>query len=64
MSDTAPLPRRIGTAPALRLLIRAAGLVLTLAITFLGLLAITFVIGRVIPIDPILAILGERAAAE
>ncbi|MEO0821796.1 MAG: ABC transporter permease [Pseudomonadota bacterium] len=32
-----------------------------LAITFLGLLAVTFVIGRVIPIDPVLAIVGERA---
>jgi peptide/nickel transport system permease protein len=37
------------------------GLVLTLAATLLGLLAVTFVIGRVIPIDPVLAIIGERA---
>ncbi|MEL6209441.1 MAG: ABC transporter permease, partial [Pseudomonadota bacterium] len=29
-----------------------------------GLLAITFVIGRVIPIDPVLAVLGERATQE
>jgi peptide/nickel transport system permease protein len=36
---------------------------LTLAITFLGLLAVTFVIGRKIPIDPVLAILGDRASA-
>ncbi|MFO1143730.1 MAG: ABC transporter permease [Amaricoccus sp.] len=34
---------------------------LTLAVTLLGLLAITFVIGRVIPTDPVLSILGERA---
>jgi peptide/nickel transport system permease protein len=33
----------------------------TVAVTFLGLLAITFVIGRVIPIDPALAIVGDRA---
>ena len=32
--------------------------------TLLGLLAVTFVIGRVIPIDPVLAIIGERATAE
>jgi peptide/nickel transport system permease protein len=38
--------------------------VLTLAATLLGLLGITFVIGRVIPIDPVLAIIGERATAE
>lgn len=61
MTQTAPLPRRTGPAPALRLIRRAGGLVLTLAATFLGLLAITFVIGRVIPIDPVLAVLGERA---
>lgn len=37
--------------------------VLSLAITFLGLLAVTFVIARVVPIDPVLSILGERATA-
>ena len=37
---------------------------LTLALTFLGLLAITFVIGRVVPIDPVLAVVGDRASAE
>jgi peptide/nickel transport system permease protein len=34
-----------------------------LVITFTGLLAITFFIGRKIPIDPVLAILGDRASA-
>ncbi|MGO7073894.1 ABC transporter permease [Rhizobium johnstonii] len=29
--------------------------------TYLGLLAVTFFIGRVVPIDPVLAILGDRA---
>ena len=33
----------------------------TLFLTFLGLLAITFFIGRVIPIDPVLAVVGDRA---
>lgn len=33
------------------------------AITFLGLIAVTFFIGRVIPIDPALAIVGDRAPA-
>lgn len=31
------------------------------ATTYLGLLAVTFFIGRVIPIDPVLAVLGDRA---
>ncbi len=41
----------------------AAGLI-TLAITLLGLLVVTFFIGRVVPIDPVLSIVGERATAE
>lgn len=44
-------------APIVRLLI-------TLALTFLGLLAITFTIGRVVPIDPVLAVVGDRASIE
>jgi peptide/nickel transport system permease protein len=32
-----------------------------LALTYLGLLAVTFFIGRVIPVDPALAIAGDRA---
>ncbi len=43
-------------------LLRQAGLgVISLAITLLGLLLITFLIGRVVPIDPVLSIVGERA---
>lgn len=41
----------------------AAFLVVT-ALTFLGLLAITFFIGRVIPIDPVIAVVGDRATQE
>lgn len=33
----------------------------TIALTFAGLLAVTFFIGRVIPVDPALAIAGDRA---
>ena len=33
----------------------------TLAVTLLGLLLVTFIIGRVVPIDPVLSIVGERA---
>jgi peptide/nickel transport system permease protein len=36
-------------------------LVFTLAFTFLGLLLVTFLIGRVVPIDPVLAAVGDRA---
>jgi len=43
---------------------RARALVTTLAsvpITLFGLILITFLIGRVVPIDPVLAIVGDRA---
>lgn len=40
------------------------GFLVTIAATFLGLLAITFVIGRVIPIDPVIAVVGDRASQE
>ena len=32
-----------------------------IVLTYLGLLAVTFFIGRVMPIDPVLAIVGDRA---
>jgi peptide/nickel transport system permease protein len=47
---TLPQPLRTG-----------ARLVASLALTFLGLLLVTFLIGRVVPIDPVLAAVGERA---
>jgi peptide/nickel transport system permease protein len=37
---------------------------LMLAVTFIGLLGVTFFIGRKIPIDPLLAMLGERASVQ
>ena len=45
----------------MRGLIAAGKLALTVALTLLGLLAVTFLIGRVIPVDPALAIVGDRA---
>jgi peptide/nickel transport system permease protein len=58
MADTSASPQdnrlaRIATQVGL-------GLV-TLAITLLGLMLVTFLIGRVVPIDPVLSIVGERA---
>ncbi len=40
-----------------------ARFVVIVVTTYLGLLAVTFFIGRVIPIDPVLAIVGDRAPA-
>jgi peptide/nickel transport system permease protein len=36
----------------------------TLLLTFLGLVFVTFMIGRVVPIDPVLAAVGDRAPAD
>lgn len=44
-----------------RFLVAAVRIVLTLVVTFLGLLLVTFLIGRVVPIDPVLAVVGDRA---
>jgi peptide/nickel transport system permease protein len=42
----------------------AAKVVGSVAITFFGLLLVTFLIGRVVPIDPVLSVVGERASQE
>ena len=41
-----------------------AGTLGMIASTLLGLLFVTFVIGRVMPIDPVIAVVGERASPE
>lgn len=51
---------RSGALPAF--LWKAGRLILTVAITFLGLLLVTFLIGRVVPVDPVLAVVGDRAS--
>lgn len=54
--DTRSPPSRLGRTAR-----RIAGVLASLAATLLGLLLVTFVIGRVVPIDPVLAVVGERA---
>ena len=58
-AETVAQPRRTGLiALALR---RAASFVLTLAVTFVGLSAVTFFISRLTRIDPVLAVVGDKA---
>jgi peptide/nickel transport system permease protein len=52
-----------GSSPQL-FIAKAANLLFTLSLTFIGLTAITFIIGRVMPADPVLAIVGDRASQE
>jgi len=49
------------TSRSLRLVVGILSWLLTVAITLLGLAALTFFIGRVLPIDPVLSIVGEKA---
>ena len=62
-------PARAGGGPrawglARSLANRAASSLFSVGLTFLGLTCVTFFIGRVIPIDPVLAIVGDKASAE
>ncbi len=45
-------------------LVSVVGFLSSLLLTFVGLTAITFIIGRVMPVDPVLAIVGDRASEE
>ena len=62
MLDTPALaPRRRPRAGGMALAVLR--FLLIVATTYLGLIAVTFFIGRVVPIDPVLAVLGDRAPA-
>ncbi len=51
-------------SPFLQFLIRLTKTLATIAVTMFGLLFVTFFIGRVMPVDPVLSIVGERATQE
>ncbi|MCW5222063.1 ABC transporter permease [Verminephrobacter aporrectodeae subsp. tuberculatae] len=65
----------VGLVPAQQAAARPAGrrlwnalgsawrFLVAIVLTYLGLLAVTFFIGRVIPVDPVLAVVGDRAPA-
>ncbi|MFC5314066.1 ABC transporter permease [Azospirillum rugosum] len=50
--------------PGRRHVVRGASLLASVALTFLGLLLVTFLIGRVVPIDPVIAVVGDRVSAD
>lgn len=68
VTDTSPIapaaaPRPAGKKRLRRALSATGRFLLVIFLTYLGLLAVTFFIGRVIPVDPVLAIVGDRAPA-
>jgi peptide/nickel transport system permease protein len=50
--------------PFLLIAIKIARILGSIAVTMLGLLFVTFIIGRIMPIDPVIAVVGERASKE
>lgn len=59
-----PLPPVAGSGRAWRAFGGVGSFVVVVLLTFLGLLAITFFIGRIVPIDPVLSVVGDRATKE
>lgn len=49
---------------AVRVAASIGAVLVSVFLTFLGLLAVTFFIGRVVPIDPVVAVVGDRAPKE
>ncbi|WP_417454997.1 ABC transporter permease [Kiloniella sp.] len=62
--DTATPKRRGSSVPLLKRLKSLITVLFTVLLTLVGLLFVTFIIGRVMPVDPVLAIVGERASQE
>jgi peptide/nickel transport system permease protein len=52
------------SGPAASFIGSALRILASVALTLFGLLLVTFLIGRVVPIDPVLAVVGDRAPAD
>jgi len=64
-NNSSPCAAGTGGGPSPQhFIVRAANLLFTLSLTFVGLTAVTFIIGRVMPADPVLAIVGDRASQD
>ncbi len=59
--DQSTSDQSVSPSRALPRLKALGGFAVSLAATVFGLLLVTFIIGRVVPIDPVLAIVGDRA---
>ena len=63
--DTRPEIAGAGSGPSPVFVLKKVGnFLFTISLTFIGLTAITFIIGRVMPTDPVLAIIGDRAGQD
>ena len=64
MSVTATIVKGRRKLPFIGFLVKTTKVLTSVAVTMLGLLFITFFIGRVMPLDPTLAIVGESASKQ
>ena len=62
MTDIGSTPAEGRTSALPSFLWKTFKLLLTVAVTFLGLLLVTFLISHVIAVDPVLAVVGDRAS--
>ena len=62
MAAALPLDGRGHRGALSRLFSKALKLAATVAVTFLGLLLVTFLISHVVSVDPVLAVVGDRAS--
>ncbi|SFT57379.1 peptide/nickel transport system permease protein [Pseudovibrio denitrificans] len=62
--STATVARRGTSSPLYKILKGLIAGLFSLALTMVGLLFVTFIIARVMPVDPVLAVVGERASQE
>jgi peptide/nickel transport system permease protein len=58
------MPNSFHRRKPFRILKQALGMAVMVGMTFLGLLLVTFLIGRVVPVDPVLTVVGDKASAE
>jgi peptide/nickel transport system permease protein len=61
-AGTAAMANEGWLGPVARAIRHIGKLLISVTLTFLGLTCVTFFIGRVIPIDPVLAIVGDKAS--
>lgn len=62
--STATVARRGVSSPLYKVLKRLIAGLFSIGLTMVGLLFVTFIIARVMPVDPVLAVVGERASQE
>ena len=60
-ANSGSLPSAVWHNPVIR---KLSNFIFTITLTFIGLTAVTFIIGRVMPSDPAMAIVGDRASEE